>query len=144
MGEVVTSSFLSNEHLPFSFRCLSLNVFFQGLVEMRDALSGILRQFGPSEADSSSSGETTSGSTKKAAGKKDGNKKDANDTIKVQDVKSGSGNETDADLPIAKSMRVHPGKVCEWKSNLVGSVNFFFIRKPQITLILMDKIIQKR
>lgn len=58
----------------------------QGLVEVRDVLSGILRQFGP-ESDESS-GEALAGN--------------------VLDVKS---NAQDKDLPGAKSMRVHPGKV---------------------------------
>lgn len=53
---------------------------------MRDVLSGILRQFGP--ASEESSGEASGGN--------------------VMDVKSGA---QEKDLPGAKSMRVHPGKV---------------------------------
>jgi len=58
----------------------------QGLVEMRDVLSGILRQYGP--ASEESNGEASG--------------------VNVLDVKNGA---QDKDLPGAKSMRVHPGKV---------------------------------
>jgi len=58
----------------------------QGLVEVRDVLSGILRQFGPESEESS--GDASGGNT--------------------IDVKSSA---PEKDLPGAKSMRVHPGKV---------------------------------
>jgi len=70
----------------------------QGLVEMRDTLSGILREFAPT------SGESVSHDA--AGGAKGVDAKGS--SIKVQDVKT---DKDDGELPIAKSMKIHPGKV---------------------------------
>ena len=89
----------------------------QGLVEVRDTLSGILREFVGSEDEDSFGGETRNSTSSSSAGKKTNNKNNSsnnNNNSKANDsgivVRSGSASE-DNDLPIAKSMRVHPGKV---------------------------------
>jgi len=94
----------------------------QGLVEVRDTLSGILRDFVGSEDDDSFGGETRNSTSSSGVGKKTSNKNNNNNNnsnnnnnnSKADDsgivVRSGSASE-DNDLPIAKSMRVHPGKV---------------------------------
>ena len=65
---------------------------------MRDTLSGILREFAPT------SGESVSHDA--AGGAKGVDAKGS--SIKVQDVKT---DKDDGELPIAKSMKIHPGKV---------------------------------
>jgi len=89
----------------------------QGLVEVRDTLSGILRDFVGSEDDDSFGGETRNSTSSSGVGKKTNNKNNNNNNnnnSKANDsgivVRSGSASD-DNDLPIAKSMRVHPGKV---------------------------------
>jgi len=91
----------------------------QGLVEVRDTLSGILREFVGSEDEDSFGGETRNSTSSSSAGKKTNHKNNSsnnnnNNNSKANDsgivVRSGSASD-DNDLPIAKSMRVHPGKV---------------------------------
>ena len=85
-------------------------------MEVRDTLSGILREFVGSEDEDSFGGETRNSTSSSSAGKKTNNKNNSsnNNNSKANDsgivVRSGSASE-DNDLPIAKSMRVHPGKV---------------------------------
>jgi len=89
----------------------------QGLVEVRDTLSSILREFGPASVDEST-GVSATGRDSKAKG------------IKVQDVKNDGGKD-DALLPIGKSMRVHPGKVIYFDPGTNPRGNF--VKISQVT-----------
>lgn len=88
----------------------------QGLVEMRDTLSGILREFMPSSEESASNDVGAKGGDSKGS------------PIKVQDVKTGK---EDGELPIAKSMKIHPGKVIYFDPGTNPRGNF--VKISQVT-----------
>jgi len=87
----------------------------QGLVEMRDTLTGILREFYPNSGDVASVAKRVDSKTASDA------------VIEVVDVKSVK----DGELPIAKSMKVHPGKVIYFDPGTNPRGNF--VKISQVT-----------